>query len=244
MIPLPQGGLTRRPGTRFVAAAASHDQRPRLLPFEFSTEQAYVLEAGEGSFRFFRNKGLLTLPPTDAAIVNGGFDVSLSGWNDLSSGSATAGHAILNAGGVDTLKFAQLVQRAWGAAVANRRHIALQWTAPESGDVAKASIVVVAHSSDVTAVAAIYSDSDGSPGAQIGGDSAPVTVGATGTFSFTWTAKPAVSAGSSYWVVFSDTGSGQVSVSLCADQGADFASGSADSIAASTNTNVFSCATS
>src|SRR3546814_1868560 len=45
LMPLPQGGLTRRPGTRFIAAAADHGKRPRLVSFEFSTEQAYVLEA-------------------------------------------------------------------------------------------------------------------------------------------------------------------------------------------------------
>ena len=40
MIPLPQGGVTRRPGTRFVAAVSDSSVKGRLLPFEFSTLQA------------------------------------------------------------------------------------------------------------------------------------------------------------------------------------------------------------
>src|SRR3546814_15064708 len=83
-MPLPQGGLTCRPGTRFIAAAADHGKRPRLVSFEFSTEQAYVLEAGERSFRFFRNKGQIVVPPTDAAIGNGSFDSNIVGWSSRS----------------------------------------------------------------------------------------------------------------------------------------------------------------
>jgi len=87
LIPLPQGGLTRRPGTRFVATAADATVRPRLMPFEFSTEQAYVIEAGAKAFRFFKDKGRIEVADTDAAISNGTFDTDLTDWDDVSTGA-------------------------------------------------------------------------------------------------------------------------------------------------------------
>src|SRR3546814_12464543 len=95
LMPLPQGGLTRRPGTRFVAAAADHGKRPRLVPFEFSTEQAYVLEAGDRSFRFFRNQGQIAVPPTDAAISKGKDRKSVARGKSLSVRAARGGRRIM-----------------------------------------------------------------------------------------------------------------------------------------------------
>ncbi len=51
------GGATRRPGTRFIAAAKNSDEAARLIPFEFSTEQAYMLEFGDEYIRFYRDGG-------------------------------------------------------------------------------------------------------------------------------------------------------------------------------------------
>jgi len=56
MIALPQGPATRRPGTRHIAATKINGAA-RLIPFEFSTVQAYIIEAGEQYFRFFRDGG-------------------------------------------------------------------------------------------------------------------------------------------------------------------------------------------
>ncbi len=51
----PEGGAHRRPGTRFVAdAAATTDSR--LVPFIFSTEQAYVLEFSNLKIRVFADE--------------------------------------------------------------------------------------------------------------------------------------------------------------------------------------------
>ena len=57
-IPTTQGGLTRRPGTKFVAYTKSN-QSVRLVAFEFSITQAYVLEFGAGYVRFYTNEGQL-----------------------------------------------------------------------------------------------------------------------------------------------------------------------------------------
>jgi hypothetical protein len=62
-VPRPQGPARRRPGTRFVAETKFAAKAVRVLPFEFSTEQAYVLEMGEGYIRFFRDGGRIESPP-------------------------------------------------------------------------------------------------------------------------------------------------------------------------------------
>lgn len=59
---LAQGPATRRPGTQYIAAT-KNDGVVRLIPFEFSTEQAYVIEAGAGYFRFYMNGGRIETSP-------------------------------------------------------------------------------------------------------------------------------------------------------------------------------------
>ncbi len=61
-LPAAQGAAIRRPGTRYVAGTKSNGQ-VRLIPFEFSTLQAYVIEAGNQYFRFYRNGARLEDPP-------------------------------------------------------------------------------------------------------------------------------------------------------------------------------------
>ncbi len=62
MLVLAEGPATRRPGTRFVARTKS-DGVARLIPFEFSTVQAYVIECGAGYFRFYRDGGVIESSP-------------------------------------------------------------------------------------------------------------------------------------------------------------------------------------
>jgi len=57
-VPTAQGGLTRRPGTKYVANTKTN-QAVRLVSFEFSITQAYVLEFGNGYVRFYTNEGQL-----------------------------------------------------------------------------------------------------------------------------------------------------------------------------------------
>ena len=53
----PHGGLSRRPGTRFVSEVKNSSNAVRLIPFEFNIEQAYVLEFGPTYFRIYRDGG-------------------------------------------------------------------------------------------------------------------------------------------------------------------------------------------
>lgn len=58
-LPTIQGGITRRPGTRYVAEVKNSANAVRLQAFEFSTTQAYVLEFGPSYVRFYTNEGQL-----------------------------------------------------------------------------------------------------------------------------------------------------------------------------------------
>lgn len=57
------GGADRRPGTRFIAPVKDHTRKVRLMPFQFSVEQAYPLEVGHEYVRFYRNRARLENPP-------------------------------------------------------------------------------------------------------------------------------------------------------------------------------------
>lgn len=96
MIPIAQGGAMRRPGTRFVAAVKDSTRPVKLRSFEFSTVQAYILECGEGYFRFYKDGGQIAVATSDAAITNGNFTSNITGWTDKSSGAAAISHDAAN----------------------------------------------------------------------------------------------------------------------------------------------------
>ena len=56
----PQGGATRRPGTRFVAEVKNSANITRLIPFEFNVEQSYIMEFGDQYIRFYKDNGQIT----------------------------------------------------------------------------------------------------------------------------------------------------------------------------------------
>jgi len=60
VIPLPQGGIQKRPGTKYVATAKDA-LAIRLFPFQYSTSQSYIIEAGNQYMRFFTNNAAVTL---------------------------------------------------------------------------------------------------------------------------------------------------------------------------------------
>jgi len=62
-IPSLQGGLVRRSGTYYVASTKTAADNARLLAFEFSTTQAYILEFGDEYIRFYRNGGQIESSP-------------------------------------------------------------------------------------------------------------------------------------------------------------------------------------
>jgi hypothetical protein len=54
------GGVSRRPGTRFIAEVKSSSAKTRLVKFQFSVTQSYVLEFGNNYFRVFKDGGQIT----------------------------------------------------------------------------------------------------------------------------------------------------------------------------------------
>jgi len=53
----PQGAATRRVGTQYIASVKTASLKTRLIPFEFSTTQTYILEFGNTYIRFYKDKG-------------------------------------------------------------------------------------------------------------------------------------------------------------------------------------------
>ena len=53
----PHGSAARRSGTQFVAEVKDSSKKTRLIPFEFSTTQTYMLEFGNQYIRFYKDNG-------------------------------------------------------------------------------------------------------------------------------------------------------------------------------------------
>jgi hypothetical protein len=68
MIVFPQGGTTRRPGT-YYAGTTKDGGQVRLINFEFSDTQAYVLEFGNNYIRIFKDGGLVTEATTAITAI-------------------------------------------------------------------------------------------------------------------------------------------------------------------------------
>ena len=58
-IPLPHGPAINRPGFAFVAEVKDSSKATRLIPFVYSAEQTFIIEIGEGYFRFHTEGGTL-----------------------------------------------------------------------------------------------------------------------------------------------------------------------------------------
>lgn len=116
----PHGSFDRRPGFRFVRRTKDSVTKKKLIPFEFSTTQAYALEFGigvdgKGYFRVFKGgakRGIVWIPATTASIQNGDF-ANMTGWTDKSTAAstATAVSNALNLNCVDTTKPAAAEQQ-------------------------------------------------------------------------------------------------------------------------------------
>jgi hypothetical protein len=64
----PQGGAYRRGGTEYISSTKTASKKTRLIPFEFSTTQAYMLEFGENYIRFYTNQAQLVSGSPSSAV--------------------------------------------------------------------------------------------------------------------------------------------------------------------------------
>lgn len=74
MVIHPHGGTTRRGGTKHIGQTKFNDKKVRLIPFQFSVEQAYVIEFGENYMHFYRDEFEI-----GGGGFNTGFDTGFSG---------------------------------------------------------------------------------------------------------------------------------------------------------------------
>jgi hypothetical protein len=70
MIVYPHGSAARRPGTQFVAEVKDSTKKTRLIPFEFSTTQTYMLEFGNQYIRFYKDNGVILSGGSPYEIVS------------------------------------------------------------------------------------------------------------------------------------------------------------------------------
>jgi hypothetical protein len=90
----PHGPVFRRPGTHFVAEVKDSTKFTRLLKFEYSTQQAYQIEAGDQYFRFYKDGGRINL----------GNNKAITGLADNGAGLirvTCVGHGLTTGQGVD-----------------------------------------------------------------------------------------------------------------------------------------------
>ena len=66
---LSQGGIQNRAGTYFINEVKTSSKRHRLIPFQFSVEQAYALEFGEYTMRVYMDGGIVEDGGTPVEIV-------------------------------------------------------------------------------------------------------------------------------------------------------------------------------
>ncbi len=83
-IPIVQGPLIRRPGTLFVANYKDPSKPPVLIPFQFSINQNYMIEAGDKYMRFYQNEAQI-VTNTTAFLVTGNY--MIPGQSDLTGGA-------------------------------------------------------------------------------------------------------------------------------------------------------------
>lgn len=71
-IPIVQGPLVRRAGTKYVGNVKDSTRPPALIPFNYSGLQSYVLEFGDSYIRFYANDGQILTNTTVFKVA--GFD--------------------------------------------------------------------------------------------------------------------------------------------------------------------------
>ena len=97
-----QGGLRKRPGFKYIRETRDSSKTSRLIPFIFSTEQAYVLEFGENYVRKFANRAAVsTLVGTPTAVTKANPGVITLASHGLSTGNKAL---LLDIGGMVELR--------------------------------------------------------------------------------------------------------------------------------------------
>ncbi len=65
MLIAPYGGAKNRPGSYYVATVKDSDDATRIISFEFSITQAYIIEMGDQYMRFYKDNGRIVVTASD-----------------------------------------------------------------------------------------------------------------------------------------------------------------------------------
>nr|NIS52793.1 hypothetical protein [Phycisphaerae bacterium] len=68
-LPMPHGGATRRSGFQYINETKTSSKISRLIPFQFSTVQAYIVEAGDNYMRFYMNGGRVMTADSNTKLL-------------------------------------------------------------------------------------------------------------------------------------------------------------------------------
>jgi len=92
--PFRHGGASRRPGSYYIGAVKTAGKKTRLIPFEFSTTQAYVLEFSDQYIRIIKDHGLVATEDsyTKLLLHGDGQDAATSFTDDGNTGHTITTH--------------------------------------------------------------------------------------------------------------------------------------------------------
>jgi len=92
-VPSIQGPLIRRTGTKFISEVREPTRKTRLIPFQFNTEQAYILEFGHLYIRFYKDEANIANPTGQA--ITGATNANPVVITSASHGRVDGDHVIL-----------------------------------------------------------------------------------------------------------------------------------------------------
>ncbi len=107
-IPVVQGPLVRCPGTRFAAEVKDSSKATRIIRFEFSTTQAYIIELGDQYARFYKDDAqiALTSQAITAITKTNPAVVTYTGADTYANGDRVAITGVVGMGQVNNREFA------------------------------------------------------------------------------------------------------------------------------------------
>ena len=67
---LPEGGVFRRPGLKYICEVKDSSKFTLALPFEYDTSDAFAIEVSAGAFRFIKNRAQVISGPAPYEVAN------------------------------------------------------------------------------------------------------------------------------------------------------------------------------
>ena len=97
------GGAENRPGSRYVGPVKDHTKTPRLIDFEFKTQDTYMIEMGDQYMRFITQGAYVTETPVTITGYTQANPVVVSATNTYTNGQEVFISGIVDANGDSAL---------------------------------------------------------------------------------------------------------------------------------------------